>query len=132
MNKQVLTLGIILSLGSMGCAGLGVQHNSSLTAQIRSEQGVDGLWFVKQEPAGQGLEPPRYADQDLGDLWNGTESPGASAPSRAPRQWGGLGDLWNPSSVTRSWEGEAPRDNRKSPSDTLFSSRRAGRKVASQ
>lgn len=131
MNKQVLTLGIILSLGSVGCAGLGVQHNSSLSAQIQSEQGVDGLWFVKQEPAGQGLELPRYADQDLGGLWNGTEEAAASAPSRAPRQWGGLGDLWNPSSVTRSWELGA-RDTRQSPSDALFSSRRAGRKVASQ
>jgi hypothetical protein len=104
MNKQVLTLGIILSLGSVGCAGLGSSQSSTLPAQVRSEQGLDQLWFAAPRPASEGLETPRYADQGLGTLWGD----GAALPEplgvQGSREEVNGGDLWNPASVVRSWE----------------------------
>jgi hypothetical protein len=105
MNKSLLTIGIILSLGTVGCAGFGVQHNSSLTAQYRAERGVDDLW-AEQEPVYSSAEAPLYAEQELGDLWEARQSqPATVLDPGYDRERGG--DLWNPASVTRSWE-QAP------------------------
>jgi hypothetical protein len=105
MNKSLLSIGIILSLGSVGCAGLGVQQNSSLAGQYRAERGLDELWSAEQAPP-QGAETPLYSEQSLGDLWeaptddlDGVADPGYDAERG--------GDLWNPASVTRSWEPHA-------------------------
>jgi hypothetical protein len=101
MNRSLLTLGLVLSLGSLGCAA-GLQSSSALTGQYRVERGVDDLWI--QEEAGQrGAETPLYAEQGLGTLWG---SQGEAPPTvvergaDAPRG----GDLWNPAPVARSVE----------------------------
>jgi hypothetical protein len=113
MNKSLLTIGIVLSLGTVGCAGFGVQQASSLTAQLHGERGVDSLWSATEPGPSQGLETPRYADQALGDLWTSAES-ADSARELETKQNRGVGDLWNPSSVTRSWEisNDAPSTTR--------------------
>ncbi len=103
MNRSLLTIGIILSLGTVGCAGFGVQQSSSLSGQFQKQQGLDELWSSSEEAPAQGLETPRYADQSLGDLWNegvdGLEAVRDDAPQTSQ-----AGDLWNPASVSRSWE----------------------------
>jgi len=103
MNKSLISIGIILSLGSVGCAGFGVQQSSSLAGQHRAERGVDELWSASEEAPPQGADTPLYAEQSLGDLWeaptddlDGVADPGYDAERG--------GDLWNPASVTRSWE----------------------------
>ncbi len=104
MNKPLLTLGIILSLGTVGCAGFGVQQSSSLSSQFQKQQGLDELWSATEQAPAQGLETPRYADQSLGDLWNeGVEDLEAVRGDDSPQSRTG-GDLWNPASVSRSWE----------------------------
>lgn len=104
MNKSVLSIGIVLSLGTAGCAGFGLQQSSSLGAQYQQERGVDPLWTATEDPPGQGLETPRYAQQGVGDLWNeSVEAPEGvleGSPADVPKG----GDLWNPASVSRSWE----------------------------
>ena len=102
MNKSLLTIGIILSLGTVGCAGFGVQHNSSLTAQYRAERGVDDLW-AEEAPVHASAEPPLYAEQELGDLWDAPRTEAATVLDPDSDRARG-GDLWNPASVTRSWE----------------------------
>ena len=106
MNKQLLTIGIVLSLGTVGCAGLGVQHGSSLTAQVQAEQGVDGLWFSAERPPTQGLKTPRYAGQGVGDLWGTGEANAGLSQGIEVETQRGLGELWNTAAVTRSWEVE--------------------------
>ncbi|MGB5265259.1 MAG: hypothetical protein WBN30_01645 [Polyangiales bacterium] len=104
MNKPLLTLGIILSLGTVGCAGFGVQQSSSLSSQFQKQQGLDELWSATEQAPAKGLETPRYADQSLGDLWNeGVEDLEAVRGDVSPQSRTG-GDLWNPASVSRSWE----------------------------
>lgn len=104
MNRSVLTLGIILSLGTVGCAGFGVQQSSSLGAQLQKERGLDELWSSTEEAPTQGLEAPRYAEQGLSNLWNdrvtGVETVGDDGSVQTPNR----GDLWNPAAVSRSWE----------------------------
>lgn len=95
MNKALLTIGIILSLGSMGCAGFGLQQSSNLSAQFRQEQGIDPLWTAETPPSQGGLETPRYADQDLGDLWNPGESEPSQEKSSNLYAKRGLDELWN-------------------------------------
>ncbi len=94
MNNSLLSIGIILSLGSIGCAGFGLQSNSSLSSQLRAERGVDALWMSSHEAAPQGSEPTLYAEQELGDLW---DEGGAPAPSLAEARYDAEreGDLWN-------------------------------------
>ena len=100
MSKQLLTLGIVLSLGTVGCAGFGVQQGSSLTAQFQNERGFDNLWTSSEETPTAGLEAPLYADQDLGDLWspreNGQEAE-ASGGETGFYVTQRLGNLWNSS-----------------------------------
>jgi len=104
MNKPLLTLGIILSLGTVGCSGFGVQQTSSLGSQFQKQQGLDELWSSTEQAPAQGLETPRYADQSLGDLWSeGVEGLEAVRGGES-QQPSTSGDLWNPASVTRSWE----------------------------
>lgn len=95
MNKQLLTIGIVLSLGTVGCAGFGVQHGSSLTAQVQHEQGLDSLWVASEKASSEGLDAPVYAEQGLGALWNTheeAETSGGAIGSFANRS---LGNLWN-------------------------------------
>ena len=80
-----------------------MQHNSSLTAQYRAERGVEDLWDASREAPKKGTEPPLYAEQELGALWDvvpespeGLVDPGYEVSRGA--------DLWNPASVSRSWE----------------------------
>ncbi|KPK16387.1 MAG: hypothetical protein AMJ62_05725 [Myxococcales bacterium SG8_38] len=103
MSKPLLTLAITLSLGTVGCAGLGTQHASSLSAQIHDDHGLDGLWMPAEREPSQGLDTSRYS-QGLGALWSGEDStPGPSGdPGYYDKRSGG--DLWNPASVTRSWQ----------------------------
>jgi hypothetical protein len=100
MSKQLLTLGIVLSLGTVGCAGFGVQQGSSLTAQFQNERGLDNLWTSREETPTAALEAPLYADQGLGDLWspreNGQEAE-ASGGETGFYVTQRLGNLWNPS-----------------------------------
>jgi len=104
MNKSLLTLGIILSLGTMGCAGFGVQQTSSLSGQFEKQRALDGLWSATEQAPSQGLETPRYADQSLDELWNEGIEGVEAVRGDDPRQPRNGGDLWNPASVTRSWE----------------------------
>jgi hypothetical protein len=131
VNKQLLTIGIILSLGTIGCAGLGTQHASSLTAQIRGDQGLDALWMpARREPA-QGIEMRYLGGEGLGSLWQRHEprpSPVAD-PAYYERRSGG--DLWNPASVTRSWEPK-PSPSQARPSGGLIFSGTPSRMRAAQ
>ena len=108
MNQSLLSIGIILSLGTVGCAGFGVQHNSSLAGQYRAERGVDGLWSATEEAGKKGAETPLYAEQELGALWdsNAGNPAGVSDPGYDSERGG---DLWNSASVTRSWEPSSTR-----------------------
>jgi hypothetical protein len=111
MNQSLLSLGIILSLGSIGCAGLGLQPNSSLHSEYVAKRGLDELWPVSREVRPQGTETPLYADQELGSLWEarkerpaGVADPGYEAERGA--------DLWNPASFARSPEPAATPSRR--------------------
>ena len=118
MNKSLLTIGIILSLGTVGCAGFGVQQSSSLGSQFQKQQGLDELWSSSEEAPTQGLETPRYADQSLGDLWNEEVEGLEAVRGDDASQSSGAGDLWNPASVSRSWE--TNRGTAKTPSRSLL------------
>jgi hypothetical protein len=137
MNKPLLTTGILLSLGTIGCAGVGLQPSSSLTAQFqnRTGQGVDELWDESEEAPRQGLQSPHYAG-GLGSLWMVTPQPANSAEAAAKTPSSSLGDLWNPSSVTRHWAIDPTPAYAAHPDGFLFSSngqsRRASRKSAAQ
>ena len=102
MSKQLLTLGILLSLSTVGCAGFGVQQGSSLTAQFQNERGLDNLWTSREEtPTPKaGLEAPLYADQDLGGLWSPQETGQEAETSGGDKGFyvtQRLGNLWNSS-----------------------------------
>mgnify|MGYP001817341069 FL=1 len=94
MNKSLISIGIILSLGSVGCAGLSMSSPSVLSSQLRAERGVDSLWISSEESTPQGAEPPLYAEQELGELWDEVES---AEPSVAGVRYDSQrdGDLWN-------------------------------------
>lgn len=112
MNRSLLTIGIVLALGSVGCAGFGVQPSSALAGQYRAERGVDDLWEQEEAPS-QGVETPLYAEQELGRLWGSQGELPPTVVERGSDESRG-GDLWNPASVARTWEGagvlSAPRD----------------------
>ena len=103
MNQSLLSIGIILSLGSVGCAGFGLQSSSSLRAEYGAEQGIDELWTATPAVTREGAEPPLYADQELGSLWDAPRT-GPSGVMGTAEEAGRAGDLWNPATVTRSWE----------------------------
>ncbi len=94
MSKQLLTLGIVLSFGTVGCAGFGLQQGSNLTAQVPREQGLDNLWSSTEEAANQALEVPLYAEQGLGSLWKRVEAAPTSAAGAGFYQTRSLGNLW--------------------------------------
>jgi hypothetical protein len=103
MRKSALGIGIILSLGSVGCAGFGVPHNSSLIAQYTANRGVDSLWEAREKAPSEGMELPFYAEQELGRLWDSRrEAPTGVAGTGYERSR--AGDLWNPPSVSPGWE----------------------------
>jgi hypothetical protein len=95
MSKQLLTLGIILSLGTVGCAGFGVQQGSSLTARLQHEQGLDNLWSSSEPAPTEGLDAPAYADQGLGNLWVSTEHTETAGGERRFYTNRNLGNLWS-------------------------------------
>jgi hypothetical protein len=95
MSKQLLTIGIVLSLGTVGCAGFGVQQGSSLTAQFSNEQGLDDLWNAREEVPTEGLEAPAYAEQGLGNLWNAGEKAKSSGGVIGSYADQSLGNLWH-------------------------------------
>ena len=103
MNQSLLSIGIILSFGSVGCAGVGPQHNSSLRAEYAAEQGIDKLWTAAPAVTPGGAEPPLYADQELGSLWDAPPTGPSGTVGTAEETRRG-GDLWNPAAVTRTWE----------------------------
>jgi hypothetical protein len=137
MNNQRLTIGILLSLASVGCAGLGAQPASSLAAQLqnRTGQGVDALWDQAAVTPRQGLESPHYA-AGLGNLWIPVSEP-VGAVTEAPKTpSASLGDLWNPSSVTRPWVTNASQADADLRGTRLFGdngrAKQGGRKSAAQ
>lgn len=94
MKNQARILGIVLALGTSGCAGFGLQQGSSLGAQLQQEQGLDQLWSAGNRVPTQGVEIPLYGDQGLGTLWN-PSAEGPTAPSGARFvQNRALGSLW--------------------------------------
>jgi hypothetical protein len=105
MSKQLRTLGIVLSLGAAGCAGFGVQHASSLPGQFQGQQGLDNLWNASEADPKEGLEVRAYGEPGLSGLWDQqpAEPTSSEGGSRLYEQRG-LGDLWYPASVSRSWE----------------------------
>jgi len=103
MNQSLLSIGIILSLGSAGCAGFGLQSSSSLRAEYVAERGIDELWTPTHTVTAEGAEPPLYAEQELGSLWDAPRT-GPSGVAGTGEETSRSGDLWNPASVTRSWE----------------------------
>ncbi len=137
MNNPLLTIGILLSLASVGCAGLGAQPSSGLTAQLRNRtgQGVDTLWDQAAETPRQGLESPHYAG-GLGSLWVPASEPMGSVTEAPTTPSSSLGDLWNPSSVTRHWAADASQAHADLPGTWLFSdkgrAKRGSRNSASQ
>jgi hypothetical protein len=86
---------IALCLGTLGCAGLGAQHASTLTARIGGGPGLGSLWMSAERSPAQGIEVLPYAGDDLG-LW--AESVTETRTHRAPH-----GDVL-PASVTETWE----------------------------
>lgn len=106
MSKHLVIIAIVLAAGTVGCAGLGPQQASSLTAQVMQERGLDNLWMSgKSGASSDGVQPPHYAGEGLGTLWE-SRNPALPSPAVDPayyeRRSGG--DLWNPASVVRSWE----------------------------
>lgn len=94
MNKPLLTIGIILSLGTFGCAGFGVQQSYSLTSAFGADRGVDALWDESPQTPHPSVDAPRYADQALGTLWDEAESiQSGLAEVRADQER--EADLWN-------------------------------------
>jgi hypothetical protein len=115
MSKQLIAIGIIFSMGTVGCAGLGGPQASSLTAQLREERGLDDLWMPARQTGGKGLETPHYAGEGLGNLWQRDEvSTLSPTPDPAYYERRSGGDLWNPASVVRSWEPK-PRPSQERP-----------------
>ena len=99
MSKQVLTLGIVLSLGTVGCAGVGLQQGSNLTARVQTEQGLDELWSATEAAPAQALEPPLYAEQGLATLWNRGEEAPTSADDTGFYETRSLRNLWTSASL---------------------------------
>jgi|GEM_PF-2166121 len=99
MNKQARTLGIILALGTTGCAGFGLQRGSNLSPPFLTQNGLDSLWSSPQPLAAPGLEPSPYAEQELGELWNGGEKTAESAEQDRFVEGRTLENLWLSTSV---------------------------------
>ncbi|MDH4281281.1 MAG: hypothetical protein OEV36_01390 [Myxococcales bacterium] len=109
MNKSVLSIGIVLSLGTMGCAGVGLHHASSLIPQFQRERGLDSLWVSTERAPTQALDIPLYAEDNLGDLWNSKEEAPTAARETPFYEGRSLGDLWNRSSVTPNSKTDSSR-----------------------
>ena len=70
MNKQVLSLGIVLSFAITACTGLGVQSGPTLSGQIAEEHGLGNLWGEPGTEASiQVAEIELRDDRALSDLW---------------------------------------------------------------
>ena len=99
MGKSTWTIiGLVLSFGTVGCSGFGIQQSSSLGGQVRQEQRLDDLWMHQEHDPTRGIDPHLYAEQELGDLWNPVEQTNErSTRVRTSRFYPeqGLGDLWD-------------------------------------
>lgn len=103
MNKQVLTLGIVLSFATTACTGLGVQTGPTLTSQIAEEQGLGSLWGKPtNETPVQVMQLELRDDRELADLWveadDGSDWNG-STTEEAPRATAVLEQLTLPQPV---------------------------------
>lgn len=129
MHRSCLTLGFLLSLGSFGCAGFGVQQGTNLVAENEPQRGLDSLWDQSTEYSERSRDAreaaeraPRYAKQDLGVLWD--VQYGDSGITQSEYR-GRSADLWTPSSAKVS--DEPQRDERRSPSYRFSSAPRNDR-----
>lgn len=108
MNKSILSMGILLSLGTVGCAGLGTQNSptlASLAGPDSAPRALDSLWDGSEEAPSGGAEVPRYGDQELGALWENGRNPVSGVVEVESTARGS--DLWNVAPV-RSGEGHSP------------------------
>lgn len=70
MNKQLLTLGLVLSLATPACAGLGVQTSPTVANEIFQEQGLGELWGEGPDEALDTATSVEHRDErELTDLW---------------------------------------------------------------
>ena len=97
MSKSLLTLGIILSLGTVGCASVGVPQGTSYASVRDSDRGVDTLWQADPTASRAGVAGvvDGASGTERADLWNPAPR---TEPARADeRPKGGL-YVSNPSS----------------------------------
>ena len=89
MNSQLLTIGIVLSLATSACTGLGVQTGPTLSSQIFEEQGLGNLWGEATDEAPEGVVRVELRDDtELADLWmeaDGKSDWNGDSTEEAPR-----------------------------------------------
>ena len=89
MNSQLLTIGIVLSLATTACTGLGVQTGPTLASQIFEEQGLGNLWTEATDTAPEGvMRVELREDTELADLWmeaDGKSDWNGNSTEEAPR-----------------------------------------------
>lgn len=93
MTKPNLTFAIIVSLGLVGCGGLGAQTTGSLTAAHDSARGVDSLWAAPTSDSTAGVTGTLVradAGASRGDLWNPAPAQRAQSARTERRPSGGL------------------------------------------
>ena len=70
MNKQLLTIGIVLSFATAACTGFGVQTGPTVAGQFVEEQGLGNLWSeTAAEPQEHAMQVELRDDSELADLW---------------------------------------------------------------
>ena len=70
MNKQLLTIGIVLSFATAACTGFGVQTGPTVAGQFAEEQGLGNLWSeTTNEKPEQAMQLELRDDSELADLW---------------------------------------------------------------
>lgn len=98
MSKPLLTLGIILSLGTVGCASVGAPQGTSYASVRDADRGVDALWQADRSASRAGVAgvvDGSSANETRADLWN--PATGTEPASADERPKGGL-YVSNPSS----------------------------------
>ena len=98
MSKPLLTLGIILSLGTVGCASVGVPQGTSYASARNADRGVDTLWQADRSASRAGVAgvvDGASASETRADLWN--PAPRTEPANADERPKGGL-FVSNPSS----------------------------------
>jgi hypothetical protein len=85
MSKSLLTLGIVVSLASVGCAG--VSPRSTVASVHHSAPGIDRLWDRDAHEARAGVAGTVRQDHThtpRADLWNPASSPAPARPGEKP------------------------------------------------